>query len=60
MRWLKISYVLSRAGRPILLSATLLGACAGGSKAKDASAIGATDGPRGRGLLADDLPPPSV
>ena len=27
MRWLRISYVLSRAGHPILLSATLLGGC---------------------------------
>ena len=27
MRWLKIAYTLSRAGRPVLLSATLLGGC---------------------------------
>jgi hypothetical protein len=27
MRWLRVSYVISRAGRPILLSATLLGGC---------------------------------
>jgi hypothetical protein len=43
MRWLKISYVLSRAGRPILLSATLLGACAGSGKAIDAPGSGAPD-----------------
>jgi hypothetical protein len=31
MRWLKIVYGLSRAGRPILLSASILGACSRGS-----------------------------
>jgi hypothetical protein len=31
MRWLKIVYRLSRAGRPILLSASILGACSRGS-----------------------------
>jgi hypothetical protein len=29
MRWLRIAYRLSRAGRPVLLSATLLGGCDG-------------------------------
>jgi hypothetical protein len=29
MRWLQIRYVISRAGKPVLLSATLLGACGG-------------------------------
>jgi hypothetical protein len=45
MRWLKISYVISSAGRPVLLSATLLGACAGGSKAVDAPSFDASDAP---------------
>lgn len=38
MRWLKITYVLSRAGAPVLLSATLLGSCS------ENRTLGASDG----------------
>ena len=37
MRWLKVSYMLSRTGAPILLSATLASGCGEPSKARDAA-----------------------
>ena len=37
MRWLKVSYMLSRTGAPILLSATLASGCGETSKARDAA-----------------------
>jgi len=37
MRWLKVSYILSRTGAPILLSATLANGCGETSKARDAA-----------------------
>jgi len=37
MRWLKVSYMLSRTGAPILLSATLASGCGETSRARDAA-----------------------
>ncbi len=54
MRWLRIAYTLSRAGRPILLSATLLGGCGGGVIARPDARVDAASPFRLDGSLLRD------